>query len=217
MSLSATQVKNIKPGPKPVKLSDGGGLYLLVNPKGSKLWRMNYRHLGRQKTASFGPFPSVTLAEARERREEAKRVLRAGQDPVEHSNAVKEASAKALAAQENVTKRTFEALSLSFIAKRTREKASFKTLQKYDWLHRLILTEIGHMDPMEIEPPHLRNLLLRLEAENKLDTAHRARAYVGQVMRHGIAAGLATRDPSPDLRGLVASPRPKNHAAIKAP
>ena len=217
MPLSATQVKNVKPEEKPIKLSDGGGLYLFVKPTGSKLWRMNYRHLGRQKTASFGPYPSVSLAEAREHREEAKRVLRSGMDPVEHAQATKEAATKALRAQEDVTTPTFEALSLSFIAKRTREKASPKTLEKYDWLHRLTLPEVGHLNPMEIEPPNLRPLLLRLEVENKLDTAQRTRAYIGQVMRHGIAAGLASRDPSPDLRGLVASPKTKNHAAIKDP
>ena len=217
MPLSATKVKNVKPAEKPIKLSDGGGLYLFVKPMGSKLWRMNYRHLGRQKTASFGPYPSVSLAEAREHREEAKRVLRSGIDPVEHAHATKEAAAKALRAQEDVTTPTFEALSLSYIAKRTREKASPKTLEKYDWLHRLTLPEVGHLNPMEVEPPDIRPLLLRLEMENKLDTAQRTRTYIGQVMRHGIAAGLASRDPSPDLRGLVASPKTRNHAAIKDP
>lgn len=214
MSLTATQVKNLKPKDHPFKIADSGGLYLLVNPTGSRLWRMNYRHLGRQRTASFGRYPDVTLAEARERRDEAKRSLRAGQDPVEQAQSVKRAAKAALAAQEDVITPTFESLSLAYQAKRTRENASRKTLEKYDWLHRLATSEIGHMDPMEIEPPHLRPLLLRLEVEGKLDSAARVRTYIGQVMRYGIAAGLAVRDPSPDLRGLVASPTAKSHAAI---
>lgn len=217
MSLTATQVKNAKPQDRPFKLSDGGGLYLLVNPKGSRLWRMNYRHFGRQKTASFGKYPDISLSEAREMREEAKKTLRAGTDPVERSKSVKVAEAAALQAQENVSSKTFEALSLSYIAKRTRENASKKTLEKYDWLHRLACSEIGQMDPIEIEPPHLRPLLLRLEAEAKLDSATRVRTYIGQVMRHGIAAGLAKRDPSPDLKGLVAAPTARSHAAILNP
>src|SRR4051794_15535904 len=81
MTLTNTEIKNLKPTDRAYKISDGGGLHLLVQPSGSKLWRMQYRHSGRQKLLSFGPYPAVSLLEAREKREDAKRVLRAGDDP----------------------------------------------------------------------------------------------------------------------------------------
>jgi len=214
MKLSDAKVRNAKPGTVVKRLSDGLGLYLKVKTNGTKTFNYNYRYYGKQKTASYGVYPEISLARAREKHTEARRLLRCGIDPVSHARETKKADDAVLSAQSRTDDPTFEALSLSFQAKRTREKASYKTLEKYDWLHRLACSEIGRLDPMEIEPPHLRPLLLRLEVEGKLDAAARVRQYIGQVMRHGIAAGVAKRDPCPDLKGLIASPTTKSHAAI---
>lgn len=217
MPLTATQTKNARPRAKDYKLSDGGGLYLLVKKTGGRLWRLNYRFDGKQKTASFGPFPEVTLAEAREKRGAAKKLLRDGVDPVDRIRTTREAEKAVLAAQADEGGDTFETLSLEYRAKRTLEGASPKTREKYDWLHRLACSEIGALDPMEIEPRSILPLLKRLELEGKLDAGARVRTYIGQVMRHGIANGQAQRDPSTDLKGAIAAPKAKSHAAIKDP
>lgn len=214
MALTATQVKNIKQNGRVQKISDGGGLYMHVTPSGSRLWRMNYRLYQKQRTASFGAYPDVSLAEAREMRDEAKRLIRSGIDPVAHAKEVRAAAEAQLRAEEVAGTETFEALSRAWIAKRTRENASKKTIEKYGWLQRLASSEIGSMDPMQIEAPDILPLLERLEIEGKLDAGQRVRTFVGQVMRYGVATGRAKFDPTPSLRGAIASPTATSHAAI---
>ena len=215
MSLTATQVKNVKNTGSVQKISDGGGLYLYVSNKGSKLWRMNYRMYGKQKTASFGPYPEISLLDARMSRDEAKKLLRAGVDPIESAKEAKSETATQAVGQKD--EMTFEKLSLLFQTKRKREKASYKTLEKYSWLHRRCCSEFGHVETNSLLPADVLVLLQSLEVEDKLDTAARVRMYVGQVMSFGITVKLAERNPAPDLRGAVAAAQPENQASIKEP
>lgn len=127
MRLSALAVRNAKSREKPYKLGDGGGLYLLVKPSGTRLWRMNYAYMGRQNTLSFGEWPLIGLAEAREKREEAKRYLAAGLDPSEER---KLEQMRAEFAASN----TFRAVAEEWFLKNEREGLSPVTLAKNRWL-----------------------------------------------------------------------------------
>src|SRR5579862_2057507 len=136
MALTDTTIRNLKPQQKPYKKSDGGGLYLLVMPEGSKLWRLAYRFVGKQKTIALGPYPVVTLAMAREARDEAKRLLAQGVDPSEKRKAEKRAAAAA---------RTFaEVADEWFDTKREPEGKSEATLKRDLWLKRELCSEIGN-------------------------------------------------------------------------
>ena len=125
--LFATTVTNAKPKDREYKLTDGAGLYLLVKPNGRKLWRLNYAHLGKQRTLSFGAWPDVGLADARERRDDARRMIAAGLDP---SHEIKLANARAMIAEDN----SFKIIAEEWVAKNEREGMAEITLDKIRWL-----------------------------------------------------------------------------------
>jgi len=209
--LTDTAIRKIKPADKPLKLSDGGGMYLLVNPNGSRYWRMNYRFEGKQKTLTLGVYPAVTLADARQRREEARRLLAQGVDP---NAARKQAKQEARQAQQAV-EHTFEAVARRWMA---RQDTAEVTANKTRWiLETFLFPEIGGMALTEITPRVLLDTLRKVEATGKLETAKRARIKAGQVFRWAILEGLAETDPTASLKGALKAPRNKHHAAITDP
>ncbi|MEE9433277.1 MAG: Arm DNA-binding domain-containing protein [Sphingorhabdus sp.] len=127
MPLSVFAIQNAKPKAKPYKLTDFESLYLLVKPNGSKLWQMSYSYLGRQNTLSFGPFPRTTLAEARQKKDVAKKQLAAGLDPSEQKKL--EQLHRVLSAEN-----TFKAVAEEWFEKRVKEGLSEVTLSKIRWL-----------------------------------------------------------------------------------
>ena len=209
MALTDTNIRTKKPQAKPVKLSDGGGLYLLITPQGAKLWRLAYRFAGRQKTLALGAYPAVTLAMARAQREAAKRLLAQGIDPSEQRRADKRAAAAATDFGEVADE--------WFATKMEREGKSERTLERARWLTRVLKRDLGRRPIGEIEPPELLTALRRVEAQGHFETVARLRSLASQIFRYGIASGYCSRDPASDLRGALTSPTEKHRPAITDP
>lgn len=208
MPLNDAKAKNAKAGEKPVKLSDGGGLYLLVQPNGSKLWRLNYRFAGQQKTLALGIYPAVSLKEAREARDDAKAKLRQGVDP-------SGAKVLARAALKQAAADSFEAVAREWLG---RQALSEATHTKALWMFEaLTFPWLGARPVSEIKAPEMLAVLRRIEARGKLETAQRVKQQAGRVFRYAIATGRAADDPTAALRGALATPKTKHRASITDP
>jgi integrase len=211
MALTALEIKNVKPAEKPIKLFDGGGLYLLVQPNGAKYWRLKYRFAGKEKMLSIGVFPEVSLVDARERRKEARKLLENNQDP----STVKQAQKAITTVQ---AENSFELIAREWFirhSKNWKENHSSKIIAR---LENDIFPWIGSRPIADISAPELLSPIRRIESRGALETAHRALANCGQVFRYAVATGRAQRDPSGDLRGaLPPVKRDKHFAAITDP
>ena len=206
--LNDTRVRNAKPAERPIKLSDSGGLHLLIQPHGSKLWRLAYRFGGKQKTLAIGVYPTVTLKHAREKRDEAKRLLADGIDPSTHRRLEKLTAASG---------NTFQAVAEEVLAKLEREGRADVTLTKKRWLLDFAYPAIGDRPVTEITAPELLAVLRKVEPRGRYETARRLRSTCGMVFRYAIATGRAERDPSADLRGALTAPKVNHRAAIVDP
>jgi Phage integrase central domain/Arm DNA-binding domain len=210
MPLTDIAVRKAKGRATPHKLADGGGLYLLVRSGDARYWRMDYRWAGKRRTLALGVYPSVSLATARERRDQARKLLASGVDP---SAQRKLERLVAKAAADN----TFRLISDEWMAKLAREGRADATLGKVKWLLELAYSEIGERPVAAITPPELLTVLRRVEARGHYETARRLRSTCGQLFRYAIATGRATRDPSADLRGALTAPKVKHRAAVIEP
>ncbi len=210
MPLTDVAVRTAKSRETPYKLSDGGGLYLLVKPDGARYWRMDYRWVGKRSTLAFGVYPTITLGSAREKRENAKKSIAAGVNPAAQRKLDKIAS-------EMSNKNTFRAVGDEWIAKIKREGRSDSTLSKMEWMLGLAYPVIGDRPVSEVSAPEILEALRRVEARGRFETARRLRSTCGQVFRYAIATGRATRDPSTDLRGALTAPKVKHRSAITDP
>ncbi len=211
MALTEMAVKKAKPLEKQQKISDGGGLYLLIHPNGGKYWQMAYRFEGKQKTLSLGIYPEVGLAQARDRRDEARKLLANEIDP----GAVKQAKkASGILLSEN----SFEIVAREWFIRHApnwKENHSSKIIAR---LEKDVFPWIGNIPISEIAAPTLVSVVRRIEARGALETAHRALACCGQVFRYAVATGRAERDPTGDLRGALPPVRKDKHfAAITDP
>ncbi len=207
MPLTDLKVKNAKPGPKAIKLSDGEGLQLLVTPAGGKSWKLAYRFDGRQKELTIGPYPVIGLQEARQRRDEAKRQLVDGLDPSEQKRVQKVLRADTMAV-------TFQLVAAELLEKKRREGKAAQTLAKTAWLHSMACEVIGARPIAEITAAEVLAALRRVEARGKLETAARLRSAVGEVFRFAIATARASNDPTFALRGALDAPKVRHRAAI---
>ncbi|RQU62404.1 tyrosine-type recombinase/integrase [Burkholderia cenocepacia] len=210
MPLTDTAIKNAKPADKPVRLFDGGGLYLEVAPSGGKWWRLKYRFGGKEKRISLGVYPDVPLKEARERRDKARALLEAGADPGEAKKAEKRAAQLS-------TENSFEAVAREWHAKYT---PSWSASHGARLLRRLEVDAfpwIGGKPIAELAPPDVLDVLRRVEKRGALETAHRLHANVGQVCRYAVATGRAARDVTADLRGALPPVQQEHMAAITDP
>lgn len=207
MALTDRQIANLRKSEKPYKISDGGGLFLLVTPAGGKLWRLAYRIGQTQKLLSFGPYPSVGLADARARRDAAKRDLANGSDPGFRLKQEKHAKAVANA-------NTFADIAADFMAKNEREGKSEATLGKKRWLIELASGDIGNRPITVITAAEVLVPLRRIEAKGNLETARRLRATISQIFRYAIATARADNDPTFGLKGAIASPKAIHRAAV---
>jgi integrase len=213
MPLTALDVKQAKPVAKSRKLADGGGLYLLINPNGSKWWRWDYRIAGKRKTLSMGTYPETTLAEARDKHVVARKLLAHGIDP---SDQRQEAKRQQVEAQQAAAD-TFEVVTREWMA-REHEKVAEVTANKNRWLFETFLfPEIGHLPLTAITPRLLLDALRKIEAAGKQETARRAKIKAGQVFRFAILEGKAENDPTTALRGAVKRVKHKHHAAVTDP
>jgi integrase len=207
MPLSDTACRNAKPGPTPIKMTDGGGLYLFVSPQGAKLWRMDYRYLGKRRTASFGAYPAVGLAAARKLRDGIKGQLAEGRDPA----AEKRAAALAVSVAAG---NTFAAIADEYQAKLKREGRAVRTLAKVRWLLDFADPVIGRRPISDITPADVLEVLRRVEKRGRHETARRLRSTIGSVFRYAIATARAENDPTIALRGALTTPVVTSRAAV---
>ncbi len=208
MPLTDTAIRKAKPAEKPLRLFDGGGLYLEVAPTGGKLWRWKYRFGGKEKRLALGVYPEIGLADARERRAQARKLLADGIDPAEHRKAVK------VAGQERAAN-SFEIVAREWLGKQTwvpgyRVKVEAR-------LARDVFPYIGGSPVSELLAPDFLRVLRRVEERGTVESAHRVMRACGGIMRYAVATGRADRNPVADLRGALASPAGGHHAAITDP
>jgi integrase len=207
MPLSDRQINNLKPSGKPLKVSDGGGLHLLVAPSGGKLWRMAYRFNGLQKLLAFGAYPAIGLSEARQKRDAAKKLLANGIDPSFQSKQDK-------AANQAANANTFAIIADEFLSKNEREGKADTTLTKKRWLVSIALPDFGHRPVTEITASEILVPLRRVEALGNYETARRLRAVIAQVFRYAISTARAENDPTYGLKGALISPKVTHRAAV---
>lgn len=208
MKLTAIKVEKAKPAGKAYKLSDGDGMHLLVSPKGGKAWRLKYRINGKEKQLALGTYPDVPLKLARERRADARKAIAVGIDP----SAQKQAEKRAQNAAD-----TFEAVAREWISARSGEWSESNQHQVTRRLERDAFPWIGTTKVHELEPPEVLQMLRRIESRAAIETAHRVKQLVGQVMRFAVATGRAQRDPTQDLAGALKTKRARHHASITNP
>jgi len=209
-SLTETAIRNAKPREKSYKLGDGRGLYLLVEPNGSKLWRLKYRFAEKDRKLSFGRYPQVTLARARERQLEARRLIDGEVDPLEHKQQEKRATRLA-------NSNSFEAVGREWFLKFSATWAASHSSKVLLRLENNLFPWLGPRPIRSLEAVEILEALRRIEARGALETAHRCLAYCGQIFRYAIATGRAIRDPASDLRGSLPPARGKHLASITDP
>ena len=206
MPLTALKVRQAKPKDRPYKLFDERGLFLLVNPNGSKLWRFKYHYCQKEKQLSFGPYTDVSLAQAREARADARRQLVEGTDP---STARK---ARKAAVEVGVT--TFEMVAREWLADMSLKWARSHYTKVARRLEREIFPSIGHLPIADIGPRDLLSPLRAIVDRGNRETARRVKQICGQVFRYAVATGLADRDITPDLIGALPPPVTRHHPSI---
>lgn len=210
MVLTDTAIRNAKPKDKPYKVSDSQGLYLLVNPRGSKLWRVKYRINGVERKLAIGPYPEITLAEARAARDAARKQIVHAIDP---NYAKRQARIEATMRAEN----SFSKIADELIAKREKEGVSPRTIEKYRWVLKLFSAEFRRRPVSEISPAELLHEVKHQERREKFETAKRMRSFASRVFRYGAATARAERDPAQMLLGALIQPKVKHFSAITEP
>jgi integrase len=205
--LTAIQPQSAKPRLKPYKLSDGSGLYLLVNPDGSKYWRMDYRHADVRKTLALGKYPEISLADARTKRMAARKQLDDGIDPNQTKRLEK-------ATKELAAANTFEAVAREW---HNNKIESWQPRTAKNVLHRLgidVFPLIGKLPIAEIKAPVILDMLRQIEKRGAVEMAKRQAQVCGQIFRYAVATGVAEYDPVPSLRGALKPTAKGHHAAI---
>lgn len=206
--LNDAKIKAARPRETAYKLADSGQLYLHVTPAGGKHWRMNYMYGGKQKTLTFGPYPAVSLLDARKRRDGAKDLLRLGRDPAVEKRVQARAQ---VAAAEN----TFEAVARRWHGKKAPRWSAVHAADVLALLDRDIFPHIGDLPIVEIRAPKLLEVLTRVEERGAIETAHRLRQYCSAVFVFGIAAGTCEVDPAASLgKALTRKPPARPQASI---
>jgi integrase len=208
MPLTDVKCRNVKGKTKPHKLSDGGGLHLLVNPDGAKYWCLAYRWHGKQRTLALGVYPAVGLMEARAARDDAKRSLAANIDPSIVKRERKRAAKVA-------TGNTFEAIAREWHENWKDARIPYYAEQILRRLDADAFPAIGRRPIAELQPPELLDMLRKVEKRGADEMARRLKQLVGQIFRFAIVTGRAKRDPSADLKdALRATGEPQRHRAM---
>lgn len=212
MPLTNTAISNSKPKDKPYRMTDEKGLYLLVQNTGGKLWRFDYRYLGIRKTISMGSYPEVSLAKAREKRDDARRLL-ANEPPLDPSENRKASKASTRLSSEN----SFEVIAREWWQSYMKNKAPShrdKVIRRFELY---LFPWIGDKPISDITAPQMLEVVKRIEKLNKTETAHRALQTSGQVFRYAVQTGRAIRDVTADLKGALSTTSIKHMAAFTDP
>ena len=208
--LTYIQINAAKPREKAWTLSDSQSLYLVIQPNGSKLWRFNYRFLDKQKKLHLGGWPTISLAEARARRDEAKKKIAEGIDPALEKKRARIAAKYAAA-------NTFEAVAKEWLVKCERDGLAPVTVDKIRWLLAKAYPLIGTIPIAQITPHEVLAVLRKIEATGAYESARRMRSVLSRVFRYGVATVRCDKDVAADLRGAIAVPKVKHFAAITRP
>ena len=204
MKLTARQVDTSKPKDKPYKLSDGGGLYLLVNPNGSRYWRLKYRIAGKEKLLALGVYPDITLAEARQKRADAKKVLAAGGDPGQEKQEEKQAKEQAVA-------NSFERLAMEWHSHKSTSWSEGYAEHLLMYLKKDIFPFIGQKAITDISQVEMLNVLRKMEQRGVLDKLKKTRQACRQIVTYAIITGRAEHNPVSDLAGALKSPKQQHY------
>ena len=210
MPLTDRAIRSAKPKEKPYKLADERGLFLLVNPSGSKYWRLKFRVDGKEKLLSFGTYPDVILREARERRDEAKKLMAAGVDPAENRKAQK-------AARVEEVSNSFEVLCREWLIQRSDTVEPAQTAKTLARMEKDVFPWLGRRPIADITAPEILSVLRRIDERGARYTAHRVRSEISRAFRYAIATGRAQRDPCPDLKGAIQPVKTEHMPAITNP
>jgi integrase len=207
MPLSDAKVRNAKPRMKPYKLADGDGLFLVIMPSGSKYWRLKYFAGGKEKLLALGVYPHINLADARDRRAQARKLLATGGDPGE---AKKEAKRLGILKSEN----SFEVVAGEWLGKHEHEWTPGHVRAKRKQLEKHVFPKLGKRPIGDITAPDILTMLRVVESSGTLDTAHRLMQVTGQIFMYAIATGRVERNPVPDLRGALKASVVKHRAYL---
>lgn len=207
LALTDLAIKKAAARPKEWKLSDEKGLYVLVKPSGSKLWRWKYRFAGKEKKLAFGAYPEVSLAEARGLRDEWRAVLRAGRDPQ-----VEREQQRAAAATQSLE--TFELIARAWHKQRSKTLAPRYASQILDRLEADVFPRIGSLPVRQITAPMVLALIRQVEARGAAEMAHRVRLHISDVFVFAIASGLAETDPAALIRKAMVQTDPRLRPAL---
>ncbi|MGN6581016.1 MAG: tyrosine-type recombinase/integrase [Bordetella sp.] len=195
---------------KPQKLPDGAGLYLLFTPAGSRSWNGKYRVAGKEKRATYGLYPETTLAQARERHKDARKLLAEGVDPAEKKKADKRAAKLAAA-------NSFEAVTRAWLAERQPSVSVSTHTHTLGRMQNDVFPWLGKRPITEIDAPEILAVLKRIDARGARYCAHKVRAEIGMAFRYGIRQGHCKSDPARDLIGAIPAHVTKNFASITEP
>lgn len=207
MSLTDIAIRNAKPRARPYKLGDSFGLFLLVQPLGSKLWRFKYRVDGREKKLSCGIYPEVSLSDARRKRDDARALLESDKDPSLEKRRSK-------ARRRINANTTFAAISAELCVRKRADGWAPSTAKRSEYLLSLLDGPIGQIPIADIEPMDVLTAVQRIEARGNLESARRTLQLAGLVFRHAIATARLRSDPTRDLRGALANPKVTHYGAI---
>lgn len=213
MPLTDVAIRSAKPGEKPIKLSDGKGMFLLVTPAGGKLWRLKYRLDGREKLLAMGAYPEVSLSDARKRREDARALLAHGKDPSREKQKNKLRS-RIQAAD------TFRVIADEYCAKRRRDGVKGwapATATRSEYLLSLLNNSIGGLPIAEIEPADVLAAVRKIENKGNLESARRTLQLSSMVFRYAVATARLRSDPTRDLRGALTAPTVTHYGAVTEP
>jgi integrase len=207
MSLTQLAIVKAVARDKPMRLSDGDGLHLLVQPGGRKLWRFRYRFAGRENMLSFGSFPATSLAQARSRRDEARKLIEAGTDPATKKRLDKLAAV-------NTGRNTFGVVATEYLEHLEARGAAETTMAKNRWMLQDLAGSLTKRPIAEISAAEVLDVLKRIEKSGRRETARKLRGAIGSVFRLAVATVRATTDPTVALRGALLRPKIEHHAAI---
>ncbi|MDR2459197.1 MAG: tyrosine-type recombinase/integrase [Deltaproteobacteria bacterium] len=207
--LTIASINALKPNGKIQKITDGEGLYLHVSQVGGKVWRFNYRFLGKQYTLTIGKYPAISLKEAREQLIDAKRLLAKGMNPAKEKQEIKKSRYKA--SLDNIT---FDDLVTEYLEKRKKEGLKEKTIEGYSFrLNRYVLPYIGKTFAQNLTSQEILIALRITEKKQLKNTAHRSLTLIGQILRYGASTGRNIVDVTQILRGALLAAPPVKHMA----
>ncbi|HFG7811155.1 TPA: tyrosine-type recombinase/integrase [Salmonella enterica subsp. enterica serovar Java] len=205
MSLKDTQIRSIKPSSKPFKVSDSRGLYLLVSPGGSRHWYLKYRINGKESRIGLGAYPAVSLSEARQQREDIRRMLMQNINPVQQR-----AAERGLLTPENI----FKTVALDW-HKNNRKWSQNTADRLLASMNNHIFPVIGHLSVTELKPRHFIDLLKGIEAKGLLEVASRTRQHLCNIMRHAVHQGFIDSNPAANLDGVTMPPVKRHYPALQ--